>query len=267
MFSMRPIIRWAGSKRQALPILAEYWNPNFKRYIEPFVGSAALFFRLQPKKAILSDLNCQLIETYKVLREMPEELHDAVVRLDNNEKNYYTIRAQDETKLQFFDRAVRFLYLNRYCFNGVYRTNAQGKFNVPYGHGKLGVVPSIESFRRSAVLLGQAQLKSCDFGATIKLAGKGDFVYLDPPYAVESRRIFRQYDKRNFQRADIERLSKHLEAMHKRGAAFVVSYADCIEAKEFFSRWTIRRIRVRRNVAGYASARRIANEVLVTNIK
>lgn len=260
-----PIFRWAGSKRKILPTLAAYWNPSFKRYVEPFAGSSALFFMLQPQRAVLADINSELMETYEVIRERPDDVFRAVTKMPRGKNAYYAIRNQNTGRLKPFGRAVRFVYLNRFCFNGIYRTNVEGRFNVPYAHIKPGVIPPIETFRRCAELLGNASLKCGDFGSVLSTVRAGDFVYMDPPYAVESRRVFRQYDQRQFRRKDLERLATHLETMDNKGASFVVSYADCREARDLFSIWQTRRIRVRRHVAGFVSARRHAYELIVTN--
>lgn len=267
MTPITPILRWAGSKRKSLPVLESFWNETFKRYVEPFAGSAALFFRLQPGAAVLGDINEHLIETYEVVRDRPDDVHGAVSRIPRTETEYYRIRARNPARLNAFTRAVRFVYLNRYCFNGIYRTNLAGQFNVPYARKKPGVVPPIEDFRRCASLLQRASLKCGDFGAVLSTVKSGDFVYLDPPYAVESRRVFSEYDKRKFALRDVERLAAHLQTIDRKGASFVVSYADCREARDLLSSWAIRRIKVRRNVAGFVSARRSAIELLVTNIE
>lgn len=263
--AITPLFRWAGSKRKILPILSEFWQPHFRRYVEPFAGSAALFFMLQPDRAVLGDINQELIDAYEVIRDRPDDVHHAVSNIQRSESNYYRVRARNTNRLKAFGRAVRFVYLNRYCFNGIYRTNTEGRFNVPYAHGTDGMIPPIENFRRSAALLHRAKLKAGDFGEVLSGVMPKDFVYLDPPYAVESRRIFREYDRREFAKRDLERLADHLGTIHRKGASFVVSYADCREARDLFSRWTMRRIRVRRHIAGFASARRLATELLVTN--
>ncbi len=265
--NVTPIFRWAGSKRKVLPVLAEYWSTKFKRYVEPFAGSAALFFKLQPKRALLGDINSTLIEAYAVIRDQPDNVYRSVMRIVQSENNYYRVRDRNTSTMSDFQRAVRFVYLNRNCFNGIFRTNTDGKFNVPYAHKKPGVIPSIDNFRKCAALLQRATLKCGDFGSLVSSVRAGDFVYLDPPYAVESRRIFRQYDRRDFTSRDLTRLSEHLRTIESKGASFVVSYADCAEARRLFKRWDVRRIRVRRNVAGFVSARRIAVELLATNIQ
>lgn len=265
--TITPIFRWAGSKRKVLPILATFWNPSFKRYVEPFAGSAALFFRLNPERAILGDINSELIEAYEIIRDRPDDVYRAVSKISRNESQYYKVRDQNTSRLKAFGRAVRFVYLNRYCFNGIYRTNMKGKFNVPYAHNKPGVIPSLEVFRRCSALLNHASLKCGDFGSVLSGVKAGDFVYIDPPYVVDSRRIFREYDQREFSKKDLKRLASHLKKIDRKGATFLLSYADCREARELFSCWTMSRIRVRRNIAGFASARRFANEFLVTNSK
>lgn len=263
---VRSIFRWAGSKRKILPALATYWNPEFNRYVEPFAGSSALFFKLQPHVAVLGDVNGALIEAYEVIRERPDDVFRAVSKLPRSANTYYKIRGQNINRLKAFGRAVRFVYLNRYCFNGIYRTNLDGKFNVPYANVKPGVIPPVEDFRHCAALLQRAILKCGDFGAVLSAVKAGDFVYMDPPYAVESRRVFRQYDQREFSKRDLERLSSHLKTIDRKGASFVISYADCREARELFANWRVRRIRVRRHIAGFVSARRHAFELLATNI-
>lgn len=261
-----PIFRWAGSKRKQLPTLEQYWSTSFKRYVEPFAGSAALFFRVQPKRALLGDINAALIEAYEVIREDADAVFKAVRAIPRGERRYYKERARNPKRMSRFGRAVRFVYLNRYCFNGIYRTNAQGGFNVPYAHVKPGIIPPIHDFRKCATMLARANLRCADFGAVLSSVRDGDFVYLDPPYAVSSRRVFRQYDSREFTEADLERLARHLKTIDRKGAAFVLSYADCAEARKLFSPWRIRRVRVRRHIAGFADARRSAIELLVTNL-
>jgi DNA adenine methylase len=261
-----PFLRWAGSKRKLLSRLAAYWRPTYRRYVEPFAGCAALFFRIQPKQAVLADLNADLMEVYEQMRDSPERLHRAVSRIPSGEKDYYRIRGQDSTRLSKLRRAVRFVYLNRYCFNGIYRTNLTGAFNVPFGAHKSGSIPSVEHFRCCAELLATTTLRACDFGFVLRDTREGDFVYIDPPYAVESRRVFREFGPREFTKADLQRLADHLHQMHNRGVHFLVSYADCAESRRILKRWSPTRIRVKRHVAGFTGSRRTAYELLATNI-
>lgn len=265
---IRPLIRWAGSKRRLLPRLASYWEAlSPKRYIEPFAGSGALFFHLRPKVALLNDINADLIGAYKVLAKSPKRIHELVSHMPSDEESYYKIRSADIGSMNSVDRAARFIYLNRYCFNGIYRTNRNGDFNVPYGAAKSGGLPSLEKFITAAKQLKSAKLYSLDFEEFVDSNVKrGDFVYLDPPYAVANRRVFRQYDPNTFGIEDLERLALLLERIDSKGASFLVSYAYSAEIKSLMTRWKSNRVMAQRNVAGFTKHRRKAVEVMITNI-
>jgi DNA adenine methylase len=263
---MKPLLRWAGSKRKNLDTLSAYWRHSAQtKYIEPFAGSACLFFHLEPKKAVIGDLNAELIETYQAIVGSTDRVWEKAVSWTNDRSTYYRIRGLRPRSS--INRAARFLYLNRYCFNGIFRTNKAGKFNVPYGGEASGRLPTLAEIHLAAKLLNGARLVSTDFETTLSHAARGDFVYLDPPYRTNSRRVFREYTKNDFQEADLVRLKEILDNLHKTGASFVLSYADCPEAKQLSSGYYCRRIMVRRNVAGFASHRRLAREVIITNMK
>jgi|SRR5712671_4196475 len=267
---VRPFLRWAGSKRKLLGRLKSYWNPNHhQRYIEPFAGSACLFFELRPAQAILGDSNRELISLYRAVKAAPKPLFNRLARVHRNADTYYRWRAKDPTAGDAATRALRFLYLNRNCFNGIYRTNKVGGFNVPFGGkaGKpLGVLTRVE-FLRAATLLRRARFVAGDFSRTLALAKRGDFVYLDPPFAVSSRRVFTQYGEDTFDTGDVERLATELRRLDKLGAEFLVSYADCTEARQLAADWSATRLLVRRNVAGFSGDRRMASEWLISNIE
>jgi len=213
------------------------------------VGSACLFFSLAPQRALLGDLNHELIELYEVIKSTPERLHIRLARIKRDGETYMRWRKIDPARLDRETRALRFLYLNRNCFNGIYRTNLSGQFNVPMGK-KLGPYPTRSDFMKCADLLNNARLFAGDFERTIKSVKEGDFVYLDPPYAVRSRRVFREYDKHSFDTTDIERFSHGLTSIADRGADFLVSYADCSEARAISRAWNSVRLPVKRHVAG-----------------
>lgn len=260
-----PFLRWAGSKRQLVPVLREYWNDSYDRYVEPFAGSCTLFFALRPDSALLADKNEQLIEVYEVVRTRWRSLHEAVTTLPRCKKTYDGLRCQEPSRLSAFRRAVRFVYLNRHCFNGLYRTNLAGRFNVPYSPRKTGRFPSTDVFEDCAEQLRRADLRPWDFGTTLRHTREGDFVYMDPPYAVDSRRVFREYGPKHFGEADLARLGIHLEKLHAKKVVFLLSYADCAAVRTAFGEWHLRRVRVRRNIAGFQGARRHAYELLVSN--
>ncbi len=264
---IKPMFRWAGSKRKQVERLAEYWSADFERYVEPFAGSACLFLHLNPDHALIADKNADLIEAYQVIIDSPDEVFQAMVRKKRIASTYYYLRKQDPEKMTRFDRAVRFLYLNRNCFNGIYRTNRQGTFNVPFSKASACRYLTKREFMDSVECLRKAEFRDWDFGTTLRYVRAGDFVYLDPPYMVDSRRMFNEYGKKPFTPEDLHRLKCHLEKIDERGASFVVSYADCKEARDLGEDWQLKRMRVRRHIAGFSDARRSAYEVLITNIE
>ena len=149
-----PFLRWAGSKRKLLSKLRPYWDRgSFQRYVEPFMGSACLFFELQPRRAILGDTNRPLVETFQAVARYPKAISQRLARLPRDEATYYKMRSLESDTLSYLDRAVRFVFLNRYCFNGIYRTNSRGEFNVPYGGDRTGNAPSEEAIVRCSKLL------------------------------------------------------------------------------------------------------------------
>src|SRR6266446_5529387 len=175
-FPIDSILRWAGSKKKLLSTLRGYIPEQFGRYFEPFVGSGALFFSLSPSDAVLGDLNGELIEALDVLSNNPVKLHRLVSTFPRTKRSYYRVRRSIPTNR--LARAVRFMYLNRLCFNGLYRTNKENIFNVPCGYGA-GEFPSLRSFRDAATRLRKATLLADDFEITLGLVEKNDFVYLD----------------------------------------------------------------------------------------
>jgi DNA adenine methylase len=260
----RPFLRWAGSKRKQLGRLSAFWSADYKRYVEPFAGSACLFFELAPPAALLADSNSALIEVYRVVRDTPKQVYEQLCAILRDKATYNEWRSKDPKTLDRQTRAVRFLFLNRNCFNGIYRTNADGKFNVPMGR-RPGDYFSLEELEHCAGLLGRATLLAADFEKTLTRIRPGDFVYLDPPFAVKSRRVFRQYGKTPFDVTDIPRLSRCLAEIEQVGAAFLVSYADCTEARALAKGRHSVRLPVRRHVAGFAGKRRNAYEWLISN--
>lgn len=260
----KPFLRWAGSKRKQVSRLASFWSPNHQRYVEPFAGSACLFFELAPKTAVLGDINRELIEVYRVVRDEPERLYRRLCRVTRDLPTYYRWRSLKPTSLDPETRALRFLYLNRNCFNGIYRTNKDGDFNVPMGK-RPGEYFSKDDLLNCSRLLHGATLVAGDFVKILERVRGGDFVYLDPPYAVTSRRIFKEYGKKTFDTSDVARLSESLTEITERGADFLVSYADCAEARVLALRWYSIRLPIRRHVAGFAGGRRNAYEWLLSN--
>ena len=265
---MKPLLRWAGSKRKLIPQLSQYWTDPQRRYIEPFAGSATLFFALQPAAAVLSDINPELVAFMTEVQANAEAVYNQAIKFPKNSKSYYAIRKLAIDKLSNTKRAARFYYLNRFCFNGIYRTNEKGMFNVPYSGAGTGTFPKLEEFLASVAILKRARILNTDFETTLlQNANENDFVYLDPPYAVGNRRIFRQYGPNSFGLEDLGRLAKLLTELNRRKAQFVLSYAYCAEAIKAFAGWPQKKVFSQRNIAGFAKNRRRAAELIISNVQ
>jgi DNA adenine methylase len=258
-------LRWAGSKRRLVPILRTYWKPQHKRYLEPFAGSACLFFSLNPPRAILGDVNAELISTYLQVKYRLHALLPQLASLKRSKREYKKLRSLNPDTLLPCERAARFIYLNRYCFNGLYRTNLKGEFNVPYGGEKSGNLPSVEALRQCSRRLVETRLISGDFERVLRHARKGDFVYMDPPFAVHARRVFNEYHPDTFCSHDIARLRRWMERLDRKGISFLVSYAQSAEARILAEGFNCRRLSVRRNIAGFAGDRADSIELLISN--
>ena len=258
----RPFLRWAGSKRQILSHLAPFWS-NATRYVEPFAGSACLFFRLQPKEAILGDLNKELISTYRVVRDFPQIVHTRLQEYENSETEYKRVRALNPIDLSKVSRASRFIYLNRFCFTGLYRTNLAGRFNVPYGGERSGSLPSLDQLVMSSKLFRRAKFVQGKFQKTLALARRGDFVYMDPPYSVAAKRVFKEYDASIFSQTDVLALRQSLELLARENISFLVSYAESDEADYLATGFNVKRLSVKRHIAGSFTNRIASNEVLI----
>lgn len=264
--SLSPILRWAGSKKRSLPYILPLLPQLRGRYIEVFAGSACLFFALSPKRAVIADTNVDLMQFYKWVSQHPEQVYRKFIHIPRQPSTYYSIRASEFSKLDETTRSAYFLFLNRNCFNGIFRTNVKGQFNVPFSSSRVPVYPLKDDFRKSAAALARAKLKCADFEQVcLDEVRKGDFVYLDPPYYVPRKRVFREYSSMPFSEKDVLRLSSVLHLIEERKAYFLLSYPDCALIKKLAKRWKFSRISVRRTVAGNMSSRGYAPELLVRN--
>lgn len=262
-------LRWAGSKKKLLSKLLPYWNAaNCKRYVEPFAGSAMLYFSAKPSRALLADTNGELINMYCAVKRDWESVLFELRKWKSDEKTYYKIRdAEDLKDWGVFKRAARFIYLNRFCFNGLYRTNAKGKFNVPFALETTRKLPTKKEMREFAAEISKASFKKQDFRKTLGQVKEGDFVYIDPPYAVENKRIFRQYGPATFGVDDLCDLANLLVELDGKGVKFVVSYAYNKIALDTLGAWFQKSSVVQRTVASDVSCRKHAKELFVSNIR
>jgi DNA adenine methylase len=257
----RPLLRWAGSKRAQLGVMLPL-VPTFERYVEPFAGSACLFFRLAPAVAILGDTNHELLNFYHVVTSTPLKLHARIASIPATRASYNEVR--DTSPKSRFARATRFGYLNRNCFNAVYRTNRQGRFNVPFG-ARTGELPSAREFQGAARLLRRAALVSADFRVVLDSAQAGDFVYLDPPYVNRFRSTYGEYGYGSFGPDDVADFQAVVSSLHARRCKVLISYGDDSVLSAATRHFKTRTINARRTVSGDASKRVIGTEILAWN--
>jgi DNA adenine methylase len=260
-----PVLRWAGSKRKLLPeLMSSAAAHPIDLYVEPFAGSACLFFALRPRAAVLSDVNLELIHFYQVLKQHPRLLARRTSNYGSEKRTYYRIRKQRPSELSAIERAGRFLYLNRHCFNGIYRANNKGEFNVPMGK-RTGSLPSEPALVRAACALRRASISVQDFEQAGVHARPRTFFYLDPPYDYSGRSNRGEYGPGTFNIDDLERLSKLLVHIDENGARFLLSYLSTPEIKNIASRWICRSFPVRRQVASFNRFRVTIEELLISN--
>lgn len=259
-----PILRWAGSKRGLVPQLRALMPTSFGTYIEPFAGSACLFFAVRPRHAVLGDFNSDLIEMYSILRSHPRRLHRRLSEMEVSAESYYRVRSVAPSTLTPFERAARFLYLNRNCFNGVYRTNRRNEFNVPFG-SRTPRLPSEADFFRAAYALRSSQLIAGDFTDTTSDAVRGDLVYLDPPYVTQGRAMRGEYGYGAFGAADLARLVDVVKDLDRRGVSVVLSYTIDETLIRSLPGWGCRYIPIRRMVAGGGQRSRDSSELMLYN--
>jgi DNA adenine methylase len=232
-----PFLRWAGGKRwlarQLTPLLRERLRG---RYIEPFLGSGAMFFALSPRKALLSDLNADLINAFQLVADQPQKVLDAIRLLRVDANTYYQLRKQEPSAL--FERAVRFIYLNRTCYGGLYRENKAGCFNVPYGGGSRTPDPlwdrNILMNAHEALALDQIDFRVSDFEEALEKACVGDVVYCDPTFRGASRNQFDRYGKVVFGWQDHVRLAAAVGRARDRGSLVLVSNSSCDQIGELY---------------------------------
>jgi DNA adenine methylase len=260
----QPILRWAGSKRQLVPNLLPLLPNRFGKYYEPFAGSACLFFAIHPSNAVLGDLNADLIQAYEMLVQHPRKLARQARHIGASGLDYYGIRAMNPQDLDPMTRAARFIYLNRNCFNGLYRTNRLGAFNVPLGT-KTGLMPAEDQFYRCAFALRGVQLRAVDYSKTIADAQSGDFVYMDPPYKT-ARRNHGEYGYGIFSEVDLVRFAEDARRLDKVGATVLISYAVDRRLVRLLAGWNKITVKVRRRVAGAPAHRTVAREMILTNL-
>jgi DNA adenine methylase len=261
----RPFLRWAGGKRWLLKNYSHHFPVAYRRYVEPFIGGGAVFFGVAPESALIADSNSELIATYKGLRNDLASVLDQlrVHAKRHGERYYYEVR--DERPTTNVAIAARMIYLNKACWNGLYRVNGNGDFNVPYGDVSPPRIDE-ERLRLVSKALRIADIENQDFERTINSVRRRDFVFVDPPYTVRhNKNGFIKYNQKIFSWEDQERLAKHLELARQKGAQVVISNADHKSIRDLYSLKFWNHLTVYRSstLASDASKRGAVSELLI----
>ncbi len=272
----KPFVKWVGGKRQLLAQFRrmnlyppENFDPKKSRYFEPFVGGGAVFFDLLPEEGFLSDLNKELVVTYNVIKNDLEKLIVSLKKHKTDKDYFLEVRAQDPNKLSDVAVASRFIFLNRTCFNGMYRVNSKGGFNVPFGKYTNPLICDEDNLRKVSKALQNIDIKHQDYKEVLKKAKKGDFIYFDPPYyPVSKTASFTSYTAESFLDKEQTELRNTLVELNKRGCFVMLSNSDTPFINKIYS--GIKGVRINKVQAGRAinsngSGRGKVTEVLITN--
>lgn len=273
----RPFVKWAGGKSQLLKRLERHFPKNFWTYYEPFLGGGAVFFHLVERhprfNVVLSDINKELITAYRVVKERVEDL---VRKLGNYkakyklapEKYYYEVRSQEPSG--DVEKVARLIFLNKTCYNGLYRVNKEGKFNVPFGRYKNPKICDKENLRRvsQALRWSNAKLLAVDYQEATKIAREGDFIYFDPPYQpVSSTANFTSYTRSGFSIEDQEQLGRWFQELDKRGCQILLSNSDTREVLDIYDGYYIERVQALRAISCKGNRRKGHTELVISNFK
>ncbi len=270
----KPIVKWAGGKSRLLGELLERVPRRVKTYAEPFAGGAALFFALASERArgvrsferaILSDRNEELVACYRAVRDDVGAVIDALGPFHHDRELFYTVRAQSTAGMSDVERAARFIFLNRTCFNGLWRVNSEGRFNVPFGKYKKPLIRDVDGLRAASHALKDVDVLAKDFADVTNGLGRGDFVYLDPPYVPLSRTAsFTAYAKDGFSPTDQDRLARELRGMKRRRVNAMLSNADTPVTRALYHGLSCHVVRAPRSISCDGATRRDTGELVVT---
>ncbi len=229
---MKPFLKWAGGKSQLIPELEKYIPQSFNQYIEPFLGGGAFYFYLNPSSPIISDLNEELIITYEAVKQNVDELIDYLQTFRNEENYYYNIRSLNPENLTNIERAARVIFLNKTCFNGLYRVNKKGDFNVPFGKRNNEFLNE-ELLRDASNFLQNAEIIHANYLDVLSnKAKKGDFIFLDPPYyPVGKYSDFKRYTKDFFYHEDHLKLKNEFDRLVNLGCYVILTNSEQIKTR------------------------------------
>ncbi len=268
-----PVLKWVGGKRQLLETFQPLLPRKITTYCEPFVGGGALLFHLQPKTAYINDINPELILVYSVIKENVEALIAELEKYENTAEYFYSVRDWDRDRVRYdaltdIQKAARVLYLNKTCFNGLYRVNNAGEFNSPFGNYRNPNIVNAPVLRAVSVYFNSADIHMTinDYSEVLKSISNGAFVYLDPPYdPVSETASFTGYSKGGFSRADQIRLRECCDDLSARGVKFMLSNSATQFILEQYAAYNITIVQAKRAVNSVASKRGDVDEVVVRN--
>jgi DNA adenine methylase len=267
----RPFLKWVGGKTQLLDELSARVPANIQRYFEPFVGGGALYFHKRPKQCVLADLNSELMNCWSSIRDDVSALIEDLGRHYYDKDYFYSVRAQDPSQLTAVQAASRTIFLNRTGFNGLYRVNKKGGFNVPFGRYSNPLICDEENLQACSAALQTVQFRTAPFAAVVEEVGQGDFVYLDPPYVPLSRTAnFTGYVAGGFGPHDQQQLAQALVGIHRRGGRFMLSNADTPGTRAMYRALPIESLKIEqvqasRSVNCRSSGRGKVGELIVRN--
>ena len=263
---LEPFLKWPGGKRWFARNYQDYFPIKYNTYIEPFLGSGAVFFSQNPNNSVLSDINKELINLYMVMRDSPEQLREQMIyhQERHNKEYYYEVR--DTAVQDPLQSAGRMLYLNRACYNGMYRVNKEGKFNVPIGT-KNNFVYDLNMFEKYAACLKNSKIVCDDFYSVINTAQKDDFIFADPPYATVDKNNFTKYNDKLFTWEDQKKLHQSLLQARARGVQIILTNVYCKEIIEMYKRddFYIHILTRSSNIAGNIQNRGQVKEVMIAS--
>ena len=268
-----PVVKWVGGKRQLIDTISPLLPKRISSYCEPFLGGGALLFFVQPKKAIVNDLNQDLMTVYKVIRDDIDSLLESLKKHENNSEYFYSLRDLDRNKdvynsLSDVEIASRLIYLNKTCFNGLFRVNSMGEFNTPFGYYKNPNIVNEPVLRAVNKYFNTSNITfySEDFSDTLNRVSRGDFVYLDPPYdPISDTANFTGYNKGGFGKEEQIRLKKCCDELSERGVKFMLSNSSTDFIKELYKDYNIINIQAKRSVNANANKRGAVEEVIIRN--
>ena len=268
-----PVVKWVGGKRQLLDDLIPLFPKRVISYCEPFLGGGAVLFKSQPNIAYVNDINSELIQMYEVIRDNVDELIIALGEHPNEEDHFYSVRDWDRNKEQYgqltkVQKAARIIYLNKTCYNGLFRVNNAGEFNAPFGHYKNPNIVNAPTLKAVSSYFQKAQLtfSSVDYAEVLANVAKGTFVYLDPPYdPVSDTANFTGYAKGGFDRSEQIRLRQCCDELDRRGIKFMLSNSATNFIREQYAAYNITIVKAKRAINSNAAKRSQVDEVVVRN--